>query len=165
MKYTAETTIAAPSDQIDLENWLYNLSDEEYQACARGHRGAGTFTENGVRGTINIENVGGTLMIQHYHQVSADAAKVDMLSKRSRAYIFHIIPVHIGVRWTMTATPKTADTTTFSCTVEAQMPSVLRLLAATIFVPYFLRKHVHEEAPLFAADITRKLRRQTNPTR
>lgn len=160
MKYTAEATINAPAEQIDLKGWLYNLSDEEYQVCARGHRGAGTFTENGVRGTINVENVGGTLMIQHYHQVSADTAKVEMLSKRSRAYILHLIPVHIEVRWTMTATPKTADTTTFSCTVEALMPGVLRLLASTIFVPYFLRKHVHEETPLFAADITRKLARR-----
>jgi hypothetical protein len=157
VKFTAETTIDAPADAIDLDDWLFHLSDEEYQACARGHRGAGTFTERGVRGTVNVENVGGTLMIQHYHQVSAAPAKVDMLSTRSRAYIFHIVPVPIRVRWTMTATPRTADTTTFSCTVEAHMSPVLRFLAATIFVPYFLRKHVHEETPLFAADIARKL--------
>lgn len=157
MKFTAESTIDAPADQIDLENWLFTLSDEEYQACARGHRAAGAFNERGVRGTVNIENIGGTLMIQHYRQVSADAGRVEMFSTRSRAYILHLVPAHISVRWTMTATPRTADTTTFSCTVETQMPRVLRLLAATIFVPYFLRKHVDEETPLFAADISRKL--------
>ena len=53
--------------------------------------------------------------------------------------------------------PRTANTTAFSCAVEAIMPAPLRLLSALIFVPYFLRKHVHEETPLFATDINRKL--------
>ena len=157
MKYTAEATINAPVERVDLENWFYTLSDTEYQACAKGHKGAGAFVENGVRGTLNVENVGGTLLIQHYHEVSAGPRRIDMLSKRSHAYIFHLIPVHMTVHWTMTATRQTANTTAFSCTVEAIMPAPLRLLSASIFVPYFLRKHVREETPLFAADITRKL--------
>ena len=157
MKYTAEATIDAPVDEVDLENWFYSLSDKDYQACAMGHRGAGTFVDNGVRGTLNVESVGGALLIQHYHEVSAGPRRMDMLSKRSRAYIFHLIPVHMTVHWTMTANPQTANTTAFSCTVEAIMPAPLRVLSASIFVPYFLRKHVHEETPLFAADITRKL--------
>lgn len=163
IKYAATTTIDAPVEQIDLEHWIYNLSDEDYQACAKGHQGAGVFTENGVRGTINVESVGGMLMIQHYLEVSADASKVDLLSKRSRAYVFHVLPVAVGVRWTMTATPLTGDTTTFSCTVEATIPAPLRF--TTPIVSYFLRKHVHEETQLFAADITRKIAQQANTNR
>ena len=155
IKYAATATIDAPVDQIDLEHWIYNLSDEDYQACAKGHQGAGAFTENGVRGTINVESVGGMLMIQHYLEVSADASQVDLLSKSSRAYVFHIFPVSVGVRWTMTATPLTADTTTFTCTVETIIPAALRF--TTPIVSYFLRKHVQEETQLFADDITRKL--------
>jgi hypothetical protein len=161
MKYTAEATIEAPVEEVDLEKWFYTLSDKEYQACAKGHRGAGTFVENGVRGTLNVESIGGTLLIQHYHEVSAGPRRVEMLSKRSRSYIFHLNPTHLGVRWTMTAAPQIADTTTtFTCTVEAIMPAPLRVLSASIFVPYFLRKHVHEETALFAADINRKLAAQ-----
>ena len=157
MKYTAEATIDAPVEQVDLEKWFYSLSDKEYQACAKGHRGAGTFVEDGVRGTLNVESIGGTLLIQHYREISAGPRRMEMLSKRSRSYLFHLIPTHLGVRWTMTATPQTANTTAFSCSVEAIMPAPLRLLSASVFVPYFLRKHVHEETTLFAADINRKL--------
>ena len=71
MKFTQQAVIDAPIDQVDLEKWLFTLSDSEYQAAAHGHRAAGTFTEDGVRGTINVESIGGTLMVQHYHEVSA----------------------------------------------------------------------------------------------
>ncbi|BBX64285.1 hypothetical protein MSAS_34590 [Mycobacterium saskatchewanense] len=164
MKYTAEATINAPIENVDLATWLYSLSDEEYQACSRGHKGAGTFVENGVRGMINVESVGGTLMLQHYHEASAGPTRMEMFSPRSRAYVFRLVPVPIMVRWTMTATRKTADTTTFSCTVEANMPAALRVLAASIFIPYLLRRHVQEETLLFAADIDRKLAAHNAPT-
>ena len=97
-------------------------------------------------------------MVQHYHEVSAERTRVEMLSTRSHAYVMHLIPVHFLVRWTMTATPRTTDTTTFSCTVEIEMPTLVRFAAKLTGAPYFVRKHVHEEAPNFAADIERKLR-------
>ncbi len=154
---THEAVIDAPIEQVDLEKWLFTLSDEEYQAASKGHRGAGNFTtEAGARGSVNIETVGGTLMVQHYHEVSAEPSRVEMLSKRTRGLIMHLFPVHFQVRWTMTATPRNADSTTFRCTVETTMPTLLRLAASSIFASHFLRKHVEEETPLFAADIARK---------
>ncbi len=107
MKFSHQAVISAPVDRVDLEEWLFTLSDSDYQAAARGHRAAGTFTENGVRGTVNVESMGGTLMVQHYHAVSAEPTRVEMLSTRSHAYVMHLIPVHFLVRWTMTATPRT----------------------------------------------------------
>ena len=158
MKFSHQAAINAPVDRVDLEEWLFTLSDSEYQAAAKGHRAAGTFTENGVRGTVNVESIGGTLMVQHYHAVSAEPTRVEMLSKRSRGYVMHLIPVHFLVRWTMTAASRTGDTTTFDCTVEIEMPTLVRLAAKLTGAPYFVRKHVEEEAPNFAADIERKLR-------
>src|SRR5262245_56688622 len=140
MKFTAQAIIDAPIHQVDLENWLFTMSDADYQAASRSHRAAGSFVEDGVRGSINVESIGGTLMVQHYHEVSAEPTRVEMLSKRTRAYLFHLIPVHVAVRWTMTATPRTSDTTTFACDVEVEMPGWLRIAAASIFTPYFLRK-------------------------
>jgi hypothetical protein len=99
-------------------------------------------------------------MVQHYHAVSAEPTRVEMLSKRSRGYVMHLIPVHFLVRWTMTAMPRTSDTANFDCTVEIQMPTLVRLAAKLTAVPYFVRKHVEEEAPNFATDIERKLRAQ-----
>ena len=43
ISHTSHVTLNAPSDEIDLEAWLFGLSDADYQACARGHHGAGVF--------------------------------------------------------------------------------------------------------------------------
>ena len=109
-------------------------------------------------GTVKVESIGGTLMVQHYHAVGAGPTRVEMLSKRSRGYVMHLIPVHFLVRWTMAAASRTTDTTTFDCTVEIEMPTLVRFAARLTGAPYFVRKHVKAEAPNFAADIERKLR-------
>jgi hypothetical protein len=124
--------------------------------AAKGHRATGTFTTDGVRGMVNVESMGGTLIIQHYKAIHAEPTRVQMLSEGSRAYIFHLFPTPVWVRWTMTAEARTADT--FTCTVEAVMPPVLRLPAKLTGLEYFVHKHLDEETLGFAADISRKLR-------
>ena len=64
-KASSETVIAHPAERIDLMEWLTNLSDREYQECSPGHRAAGVFRENGRLGSINVESVGGHLLVQH----------------------------------------------------------------------------------------------------
>ena len=107
---------------------------------------------------VNVESIGNVLIVQHYLKVKADSTYVEMLSERSHAYLAHLIPTSVWVRWTMTASARTEDTTTFSCTVETEMAAWIRFAAAASAFGYFLRKHVDEEALGFAADITRKLR-------
>ncbi|MCW2650749.1 MAG: hypothetical protein QOE41_4587 [Mycobacterium sp.] len=158
MKFTQHTVIHAPIEEVDLEDWLFTLSDSDYQGAAKAHRAAGTFTSDGVRGMVNVESMGGTLIIQHYKAIHAEPTRVEMVSERSRAYIFHLFPTPVRVRWTMTAAARTADTTTFTCIVEADMPPALRLPSKLTGLEYFVRKHVDEETLGFAADITRKLR-------
>ena len=157
MKFNHQAVIHAPADEVNLEEWLFTMSDSDYQAAAHGHRAAGTFTQDGRRGSVNVESIGGTLMIQHYLERDAGPARVEMLSERSDAYLFHLLRVHVQVRWTMTAAPLTADTTAFTCEVELDMPLILRVAGALIGTPYFVRKHVVEETPGFVADIERKL--------
>ena len=160
MKFTQQTVINAPVEQVDLEDWLFTLSDSDYQATAKGHKAAGTFTTDGVRGMVNVESIGNVLIVQHYLKVKADSTYVEMLSERSHAYLAHLIPTSVWVRGTMTASARTEDTTSFSCTVETEMTAWIRFAAAASAFGYFLRKHVDEEAWGFAADITRKLRAQ-----
>jgi hypothetical protein len=157
MEFTQHTVINAPADQVNLKDWLFTLSDSEYQAAAKGHKAAGTFTTDGVRGMVNVESIGNVLVVQHYLAVKADSNHMEMVSKRSLVYLLHLIPTHVWVRWTMTAAALTKDTTTFSCTVETQLPPLVRLAATLSAFGYFLRKHVDEETVSFAADITRKL--------
>jgi hypothetical protein len=89
ISHTAHVTLNAPSDDIDLEAWLFELSDADYQTCAKGHRGAGVFADEQGRGMINVESIGGNLIVQHYRRVRADRSSVEMYSSASRVYLFH----------------------------------------------------------------------------
>ena len=40
MKFTQQAVINAPVEQVDLEDWLFTLSDSDYQATAKGHKAA-----------------------------------------------------------------------------------------------------------------------------
>jgi hypothetical protein len=157
MKHTGHTTLDVPSDQVDLSNWLFTLSDADYQATARGHRAAGTFAQDGVRGMVNVEAMGGHLIIQHYRQVSATPSEVEMVSERSRVYLFHLVPATVQVRWTMSVTARTADTSDFHCSVELTLTPLLHTLGHLTALSAAIRAHTLEETQGFADDITRKI--------
>src|SRR5262249_55842149 len=61
-------TIYAPVERVDIADWLLHLPDAEYQRCAPpDHIAAGTTTtDDGQPMSINVEVIGGTLMVQHY---------------------------------------------------------------------------------------------------
>lgn len=68
MTSTATATINAASEAVDIAHWLFQLTDAEYQQCAPGeHIAAGTTTtEHGQQMSINVEQVGSALLVQHY---------------------------------------------------------------------------------------------------
>src|SRR5580698_9068206 len=65
--------INAPIEKIDLPTWAYALRDKEYQGCSPAHVAAGSTTaRDGRRMSINVEVIGGSLMVQHYVEVVAE---------------------------------------------------------------------------------------------
>jgi len=59
--------VNAPLDKIDLPGWAFALPDLEYQGCSPAHVAAGATTApDGRRMSINVEIIGGSLMVQHY---------------------------------------------------------------------------------------------------
>jgi hypothetical protein len=162
ISHTARATLSAPRDDVDLEAWLFGLSDAGYQACAKGHRGAGVFTDEQGRGMVNVESIGGNLIVQHYRSVRADRGYVEMYSPASRIYLFHLVPAAGGVRWTLEVTPRGDTASDFACTVEVHLGRILGLLARLSFLGHFLARHVDEEARGFAADITHKQLEESN---
>jgi hypothetical protein len=156
-KWTGTTAVPFPADQIDLEAWLWNMSDQDYQGTARQHKALGVYAQDGMRGMVNVEVMGHTLMIQHYHDVTAGKSYLELYSVRSRAYLFHIVPVTVQVRWTMSVTPLGGNDSSFSCTVDTTMPPVIHVLAAATGVLWAIRRHIAEETIGYAADLTRKL--------
>jgi hypothetical protein len=157
ISHTARVKLNEPGAEMDVGAWLFSLSDGDYQACARGHRGAGVFSDEHGRGMINVESIGGNLIVQHYRPVRSGHSSVEMYSPASRVYLFHIVPVVATVRWTLAVTPNTAVAASdLECTVRVELPSVLGVLARLSFLGHFLGRHVDEEALGFAADIRRK---------
>lgn len=156
MKASSQTLIELAADRIDLVAWMKNLSDRDYQACSPAHRAAGAFYENGTFGTINVESVGGHLLVHHYLATELEPLHVVMHSRDTRVYIMHIMPATIAVTWTLEAQANDSRSSRFRCTVEVHMPAFLSVVANLGLLPLFLRRHVQGETPLFAQDLITK---------
>jgi hypothetical protein len=59
--------INAPIEEVDIPSWCFTLRESEYQSCSPAHCSAGATTApDGRRMSINVEILGGSLMVQHY---------------------------------------------------------------------------------------------------
>lgn len=155
MKFSHEVTIPLAVGAIDLPGWLFTLSEADYAACARGHRAIGTLGGAEQTGMVNVESIGGSLLVQHYATRRAERDHVTMVSKASRAYLMHLVPVTVAVVWDMSVVGCGEDAR-FRCTIEVDMPLVVRLLGFFNGTRTFVRRHLVEETRGFARDIARK---------
>lgn len=66
VKSSFSATINAPIEKIDIPAWCFTLPESEYQACSPAHCSAGSTTaRDGRRMSINVEILGGSLMVQY----------------------------------------------------------------------------------------------------
>jgi hypothetical protein len=164
-KSIAEATIHPPLIAVDLTEWVFTLTDSEYQACSKNHIAAAvTVTPEGKRMSINVEHVG-NLMVHHY---------VEDVAERSRCRLVALsdsIGLDIGSRakvvviWMFIADVIDAGTTRFTNSVEVRpTPGYLEALEKR-GVPFAkasesaqqpLSAHNAAETPLFARDIEHK---------
>ena len=107
-------------------------------------------------GTINVESIGGHLLVQHYLDENSRSDHVVMHSRNTRVYVMHLVPTTIEVIWTLDVERRDTTTAVFRYTVETRIPTLLALFATVGLLPLFLRWHVEGETPLFAKDIARK---------
>jgi hypothetical protein len=164
-KSVAEATIHAPLAAIDLTDWVFTLTDSEYQACSKNHIAAAvTLTPEGKRMSINVEHVG-NLMVHHY---------VEDVTERSRCRLESLSDsigpdigssVKVVVIWAFVADEIDSGTTKFTNSVEVRSaPGYLEALdkrgvpfaKASEAAQQALRAHNAEETPLFARDIEHK---------
>jgi hypothetical protein len=65
--------INAPFKKINIPEWVFNLSEAEYQNCSPAHVAAGkTIGPDGRRMSVNVEVIGGNPMVQHYQEESSE---------------------------------------------------------------------------------------------
>jgi hypothetical protein len=153
LKFEQSTIIDRQFDQLDVGTWLFSMNDEDYQKAAGGHRALGTFADGTTRGMVNVEAIGGHLMVQHYKEVASSRSEVVMVSPKSRIYLAHLIPTLMGVRWTMSVKGLDAARSSFTCRVELFLPRWLRRLGPLLGVSHFVQAHVDEETIGYARDL------------
>ncbi|MDG1987126.1 MAG: hypothetical protein P8J18_04050 [Halieaceae bacterium] len=149
-----EAPINAPKEVFNLHEWVFNLSDKDYQTTARGHIAAGSSIHvDGTQTSINVESVGGNLLVQHYVAETAEPDYVKMVSF-SDLWLMKLIHVVVRVTWEMRLISVSDDKCKFQNTVLVEHPSfIMQIMSALALGAFFVRKHNEEETPLFAKNL------------
>jgi len=152
-----EAPIEAHKDNFDLHHWVFNLSDSDYQNTARGHIAAGASTHiDGTRTSVNVESVGGNLLVQHYVAEVGEKDYVRMVSY-SDLWLMKLIHVVVKVTWEMRLIHVSENQCAFRNTVTVEHQSFLmQIMSALALGGFFVRKHNEEETPLFARNLVER---------
>jgi len=160
---SVSATIHAPIEMIDLPTWCFTLPESEYQACSPAHYSAGaTTTPDGRRMSINVEVIGGSLMVQHYVE---QIARPDHLRLVSNSDVFTPTGhTKMAVIWDLRVKKSDDGTCEFTNTVHSSAtPELLNLLGGQ-GIPFEVFRmtrrpmseaHNRQETPLFAKSIER----------
>jgi hypothetical protein len=151
----SESVIEQPADQLDLAHWVYAMSDRDYRGCARGHIACGsTPLPGGARASINVESVGGHLLVQHYEPEVLDPHHIRMVSHASEMWIFRLVPSRVRVIWDVSLIPHDATSCTFRDHIRVEHGSRwLWWLSKLALVNWVVQRHDDEETPLFARNL------------
>jgi hypothetical protein len=155
--------IEAPLAKIDIPSWCFNLTEQEYQACSPAHVSAGfTTAPDGKRMSINVEVIGGSVMVQHYVETLADK---DHLILDSTSDVFTPTGrTTIHVTWDLSVQELGAGRCEFTNRVKTYATEELLSFLARQGIPFDLFRaqrqpasiaHNQGETPLFAASIER----------
>ncbi|MDM8177832.1 MULTISPECIES: hypothetical protein [Olivibacter] len=155
--------INAPIEKINIPEWCFTLPEHEYQACSPAHVTSGVTTSpDGKRMSVNVEVLGGSLMVQHYIE---KVSKPSHLILESVSDIFtpsgHI---NILVHWEMSVKKIDDNTCEFTNRVISKPTEEFIKSIEKQGIPFELFKsqrqpvsiyHNQSETPLFAKSIER----------
>ena len=152
-----ETPINAPKEAFNLHEWVFTLSDKDYQTTARGHIGAGSSIHtDGTQTSVNLESVGGNLLVQHYIAEVKEPDYVKMVSF-SDLWLMKLVHVVVKVTWEMRLISVSDSQCKFQNTVLVEHPNfIMKIMSALALGGYFVRKHNEEETPLFAENLYKR---------
>jgi hypothetical protein len=166
---TAMFHINAPTSDIDITDWLFNIDELEYINCtphSRAHLSAGfTHSPDGKRMSINVEDIGGALIIEHYHEAISEKLHCRVVSTSDLLIGREYTTAH--VIWELIAAPVDGVHHEFVNNVWAHTTEKFEQHLEAHKVPYdevrrnfqtAVDAHNAEETPFFAAAIERKAR-------
>ncbi len=155
--------INVPIETVDIPAWCFTLPESEYQACSPAHCSAGaTVAPDGRRMSINVEVIGGSLMVQHYVE---EIGRPDHLKLVSNSDVFTPTGrTKIGVIWDLTVKKIGDHACEFTNLVYSHATPELLDFLGQQGIPWDVfraaRKpiseaHNRQETPLFAKSIER----------
>jgi len=155
--------INAPIEKVNIAEWCFTLPEHEYQAASPAHYACGTTTTpDGKRMSINVEVLGGSVMVQHYVEEIGEPHHLKLVSKSDIFSPTGLIKV--GVIWDLSVKKIDDKTCEFTNLVHSSFtPELLELIARqgiprdvfqTARRPISVA-HNQQETPLFAKSIER----------
>jgi frataxin-like iron-binding protein CyaY len=164
---TAKFHINAPTTEIDVTDWLFNVDELEYINCtphSRAHLSAGfTRSPDGKRMSINVEDVAGALVVEHYREAISEKLHCRVVSISDLLIGREYTTAHII--WELIATPVDGVHHEFVNNVWVHTTEKFEQYMEAHKVPYeevrrnfqtAVGAHNAEETPFFAAAIERK---------
>lgn len=159
----AKTIINAPIEAINLGEWMFTITSDEYAACAEGHQSAAQGRlPSGKRFSVNVEIVAGIFMVQHYIETVSERNHVVGLSPNTVFFQNDTEYVLAQVTWELKVEKIDDQSCELTCRAfsesenETFVDELLEMLKDVPEKDLPLQKHIEEEAPLFAKDIQRK---------
>lgn len=160
---TFTAMISAPLEKIDLAEWCFTLPEHEYQGCSPAHVTAGyTTSPDGKRMSINVEVIGGTILVQHY---------IETLGRKDHLILDSITDAFTPtgrstflVTWEMRVRDMGNGRCEFTNRVNSRASDDFLALLAQQGIPFEQFRaqrqpassaHVKNETPFFAASIER----------
>ena len=152
-----EAQINAPKEAFNLHDWVFTLSDKDYQTTARGHIAAGSgIHTDGTQTSVNVESVGGNLLVQHYVAEVKESDYIKMVSF-SDLWLMKLVHVVVKVTWEMRLISVSDNECKFQNTVLVEHPNfIMKIMSALALGGFFVRKHNEEETPLFAENLYKR---------
>lgn len=155
--------INAPVEKIDIPTWCFNLSERDYQGCSPAHIAAGfTTAPDGKRMSINVETIGGSLMVQHY--VETLGQKNHLILDSTSDVFTPTGRTTIHVTWELSVKEIEAGKCEFTNRVRSYATDEFMAFIAKQGIPFDQFRaqrqpasiaHNQSETPLFAASIER----------
>lgn len=146
------------TDRVNLANWFFSLTDEEYQATSPAHLAFGTFVlPSGKRGAVIVEQVGGALMIHHYHEESSTPTQLRFTSAHTQAWVNRLLPFRFSATVTMELRPVAVGKSEFVLTVEMKTRNLFVLpMMESPLMRVITTHHMRGESAVFVRDMIQK---------